>query len=253
MMKEDWAGFEKIRLITEYEGDVVVKAHLFDEAKKMDTPMTDSKSVLILSKYAGRIEEALKEMRKIWPGHGIGSSKPSGPPSSQPSAHSPLATLSGFPPNQPPGSSPRLKPFIPPSSPVLKSPPPSDAFAALKERMQERRIQEALATAAAIQVPSSIAERAASSEPSGRKGKKVKVPPPAEDEVETVSSSTGEETDDDGEPEGDDEPSSPEPERPSLRTRAANKKTPPVPKRKRKTPAKSPKKDGSSTKKGRKK
>ena len=80
MMKADWAGFEKIRLITEVTGDIANKAHLFEEAMKMEPPMTHKKSILILSKYAGRVEEALVEMRKIWPGHGVGRSEPSGPP-----------------------------------------------------------------------------------------------------------------------------------------------------------------------------
>jgi hypothetical protein len=259
-LKADWAGFEKIRLITEYSGDIALKAHLYDEARKMDTPLTNQKSVLILSKYAGRVEEALAEMRKIWPGHGSGTSKPSAPSPSQPS-------VSFLKPSDP---SPTARPFVPPPpppSPKVMSPTIS-SFEALKARVQERRVQAATAMAATIEVPLSSPlevpsttpegtgkpESRATSSESNRKGKRVRKLPTEEDEVESLSS-TGDEEEDEEEEE-EEEPSTPSPERPSSRTRSASKRTPPPAKpstdRKRKPQAKSPKR-GSSTKKGRKK
>lgn len=251
-IKAQWTGFQKIRSIIEFDGDIVAKAHLFDEAIKMESPLSQQKSVQILSKYAGRIEEALAEMKKlVRVSPGAGSSKPSDTPPSRPSS-------------TPPGQTLPTTATTPPPKP-LSSPKAKPVFSALKERIEKRQIEAALTatmqgvSAIAADVPTSSGKKkepesgAASSEPSDRKGKKSKSLPTDEDEVESVSSSTDEEDEDEGDDDEEEEEESRTPP-PGRQTRSGGKKAPtynPKKGQKRKPPSKSPKDD--SGKKGRKK
>ena len=100
-------------------GEVVNKAHLFDNDVKTEDKLSAQKIITILVKFEHKIEATLGEMRKLLPG-----SSATGP--SQPSAQVTTST-----------------------SPKEVS---QKAFEEMKARIQQRKVQEALAKAAKIEV-----------------------------------------------------------------------------------------------------
>ena len=61
-------GVERISAFLGSSSDVVTKAHLFDNDVKKEDKLSQQKIVQILVKFAGRIEAAMEEMRKLLPG-----------------------------------------------------------------------------------------------------------------------------------------------------------------------------------------
>ena len=227
-------AIEQIREFIGYKGDVVNKAHLFDNEVKTEDHLSVQKILTILVKYGYKVEETLGLMRKL---------------------------LSG--PSAAGTSEPKSQGTIPPS-PHGKG---KQMLVDLKTRLKERQLQEAVATAAKIVVPNPEASpaavlvaspsgkgkktetepvsRVASSDPGSQRSgkKKEQIPTPEvhelelEEEVEAEGSTESEE---------EEEPSSPYPELKTKReTRSLGKKKPaPVyrspfaPKRQSKIPAK---------------
>lgn len=237
-LKERSQSVAKIRSIMEYTGDVASKAHLFDQDVKTEGHLSQQKIVAILVKFAGRVETALEEMRKLAAGRtGAGSSQQTTPPA---------------------------------TSPLVKS--KYTFLESLMERVQERQVKEALETTAGIEVPSGAipsgavlfgevpstpviekgkepeqVSRAASSEPTSEKGsnRKKKTTPEAKKTVELLDSDSTEEEEDEEEEEEEEEPEVPlTDKRKAMATRSSEKKKPPVykspqaPKRQRKTSGK---------------
>ena len=77
-----WAmteGVERIQEFIEHTGDVVTKAHLFDNEIKTEDHLSAQKIITVLVKYGHKMEATLGEMRKLLP-------RPSAAGTSQPSA-----------------------------------------------------------------------------------------------------------------------------------------------------------------------
>ena len=102
-------GLDRIRAFIGNSGDIVAKAHLFNNEVKKEEHLSQQKIVTILVKFGGRIETALEEMRKLLAGKEEAQPRP--PPA-------PLAA----------SSSPRKK-----TQQVLDD---------LRERLQEQKSQE---------------------------------------------------------------------------------------------------------------
>ena len=202
-------------------GDIINKAHLFDNEVKTEGHLSAQKIITILVKYGHKMETILEEMRKLLPKPSVAAG------SSQPLV---LAA---------------------------KSQPQKEAmhqlFKELEDRLQQRKVQEAITTAVRIEVPvlgmrlaklpmpsavlvaSPTAKekktkkepesRAASFEPSFWKQdsrKKVKEPMPEKEESTAKDIGSSE-----GDAEAKEEPSTPPPE-PAARMglRSTDKKKP---------------------------
>ena len=82
VLKEQHAeSFGWIREAIGYSGDIVNKAHLFDNEVKTEGHLSAQKIITILVKYGHKMEATLGEMRKLLPGPSAaaGSSQPSIP------------------------------------------------------------------------------------------------------------------------------------------------------------------------------
>ena len=228
-------AIEQIWEFIGHTGDVVTRAHLFDNEVKTEDHLSVQKIITVLVKYGYKMEETLGEMRKLLP-------KPTAAGTSQPQPQTTIAP-----------------------SPKGKAQQMMDSF---KERLQQRKVQEAVAAAAKITVPTpevfpatvlvaspstkgkkmeaEPVSRAASSHPASQRSgkKKEKIPTPEVRELESEEESVAEEATGSEEEEV---PSTPEPDlKPKGReTRSSSKKKPgPIyrssfaPKRQSKTPAK---------------
>ena len=60
-------GIEKIREFIGHTGDVVTKAHLFDNEVKMEDHLSAQKIITILVKYGHKMEAILEDIRKLLP------------------------------------------------------------------------------------------------------------------------------------------------------------------------------------------
>ena len=70
-------GLEKIREFIGHTGDVVTKAHLFDNEVKTKDHLSAQKIITVLMKYGHKIEATLEEMQKLLLGPSIaGMSQP---------------------------------------------------------------------------------------------------------------------------------------------------------------------------------
>ena len=144
-MKGKTEAIERILEFIGHMGDVVTRAHLFDNEVKTKDHLSVQKIITVLVKYGYKMEETLGEMRKLLPGPtAVGTSQP------QPQT-------------------------IAAPSPKGKAQQMMDSF---KERLQQRKVQEAVAAAAKITVPTPKVSPAAVpvASPSA-KGKKTEVEP----------------------------------------------------------------------------
>ena len=226
-------AIEQIREYIGHPGDVVNKAHLFDNEVKKEDHLSVQKILTILVKYGYKMEEMLGLMQKLLPDpSAVGTSEPK-----------PKGTV----------------PLSPPSK-------AKHIFEDLKSRHQERQLKDAVEMAAKIVMPNPEASsaavlvvlpsgkekkteaesgsRAASLDPGSQRSgkKKEQIPMPEVQELES------EEEEDEGSTESseEEEPSTPRPELKNKRElRSSGKKKPgPVyqspfaPKRQSKIPAK---------------
>ena len=119
-LKARTEAMEQIREFIGHMGDVVTKAHLFNNEVKTEDHLSVQKIITVLVKYRHKMETTLVEMRKLLPG-------PSTPGTSQPL---PQAVVSLAPKGK--------------TQQMLDD---------LKGRLQERKAQEAVVAAAKIMVP----------------------------------------------------------------------------------------------------
>ena len=119
-LKAKAEGIEQIWEFISHTGDVVTKAHLFNNEVKTEDHLSTQKIITILVKYEHKMEATLVEMRKLLPGT-------SAPGTSQPPTQA----------------------VIPPSPKGKVQQMLND----LKDCLQERKVQEAVVVAAKIVVP----------------------------------------------------------------------------------------------------
>ena len=118
-----WAMTEDIERIWEFighRGDVVIKAHLFDNEVKIEDHLSVQKIITILVKYGHKMEATLREIQKLLPGSFV-------------------AGMSQIP----------TQAIVLPSSKGLVQQLLDD----LRGRLRECKVQEAIATVAKIVVP----------------------------------------------------------------------------------------------------
>ena len=99
-LKAKAEGIEQIREFIGHIGDVVTKAHLFDNEVKTEDHLSSQKIMTVLVKYEHKMEATLVEMRKLLPGASApGTSQPptqaAVPPSSKEKAQQMLNNLKG--------------------------------------------------------------------------------------------------------------------------------------------------------------
>ena len=76
-LKAKAEGIEQIREFIGHTGDVVTKAHLFDNEVKTENHLSTQKIITVLVKYGHKMEATLVEMRKLLPGTSAsGTSQP---------------------------------------------------------------------------------------------------------------------------------------------------------------------------------
>ena len=139
-MKGKTEAIEQIREFIGHTGDVVIKAHLFDNEVKIEDHLSVQKIITVLVKHGYKMEETLEEMRKLLLGSSVaGTSQPQPQTAAAPSPHGKAKHL----------------------------------LVNLKSRLREQKVQEAVATAATIVVPdpeaSSVAVPVASPSVKGKK------------------------------------------------------------------------------------
>ena len=214
-LKAKTKEIKQIQEFISHTGDIVTKAHLFNNEVKTEDHLSAQKIITVLMKYRHKMEATLVEMRKLLPG-------PSIPRTSQ------LPTQAAIPP-----------------SPKGKAQQMLDD---LKGHLQERKVQEAVAAATKIVVPTpkvspavvpeatpkgkskekELESQAASSEPASQKSgkKKAKVPLPEVEDLEEEEEST---TEDNNESDKKELPSTPlldQKTRRSMNTRSTDRKKP---------------------------
>ena len=64
-------GLEKIWEFVGHTGDIITKAHLFDNEVKTEDHLSAQKIITVLVKFGHKMEAKLREMRKLLPGPSI--------------------------------------------------------------------------------------------------------------------------------------------------------------------------------------
>ena len=119
-LKAKTEAMEQIWDFIGHTGDVVTKAYLFDNEMKTEDHLSVQKIITVLVKYNHKMETTLTEMRKLLPG-------PSAAGMSQPQPQTATA----------PSSKGKAQQMMD----------------SLKDRLQDRKVQEAIVAAAKIVVP----------------------------------------------------------------------------------------------------